>query len=201
MNKVKTASFLIALCMLFMLFSGCKTQEAVNSADVQENETVVDVVPESCIFSTVEELVNAVQAARQRESNYTDIKSNNLADIPVLYAPAKVYEQFQLLLVEATEYRIFYYYKPTEDSADEVNFSENITVTVCRGSEYSLESIGKQYGLTADADGYLYNASKEKISFMQDDTLISVHVPENMNNYDTLRSLCQMEKIEIDSAA
>ncbi len=201
MNKIKIVSFLIALCMLFMLFSGCKTQEAANSADVQENEPEVDAEPESCIFSSVEELVNAVQDARKTQSSDPIVISNNLADISVLYAPSEVYDQFQLLLIEATAYRIFYYYKPTEDSSDKVNFSENITVTVCRGSEYSLESIGKQHGLTADADGYIYNASKEKIYFMQDDTMISIHVPENMNNYDTLRSLCQMEKIVIDSAA
>lgn len=67
-------------------------------------------------------------------------------------------------------------------------------------SEFSLNSIGKQLNLKTDADGYIYDIDRGDIYFMQDDTLIGVHVPENMNNYDTLRSLCQMEKIVIDSA-
>ena len=60
-----------------------------------------------------------------------------------------------------------------------------------------MNSICAQNGIAQDAEGFAYKSENETLYFEQDDTVISIQVPEHMNNYDTIRSLCEMEKIEI----
>ncbi len=97
-------------------------------------------------------------------------------------------------------YNVFYYYAPEKTEAQYVDDAEDITVTVHRGSAFTMESVCRQAQITPDADGFAYAPKKSKIYFQQDDTVISIHAPASMNDYETLRSLCRMERIEPDAA-
>ena len=54
-----------------------------------------------------------------------------------------------------------------------------------------------QHGITPDADGFIYVPKHGKIFFQMDGTVIGICAPEDMNDYDTLRSLCQVRRIEL----
>ena len=191
-----------------LLLSGCHARKEAQAPEMQPTEAApvtqmpeeIAVDAESLWFDSVEELAEAIRAARQGKMDQT-ARDNRLDELSVLYAPAETCPGFRLFKAEVNPYSVFYYYVPEENEALYIDDAEDITVTVHRGSEFTLESVCKQAQITPDADGFAYAPNKSAIYFQQDDTVISIHAPESMNDYDTLRSLCRMERVELDAAA
>lgn len=200
------------LAVLLLLSVGCEAREEVQQPPeeimenaeeniteepkVEANYGSVEVCEEMPVFSSVEELTAAVRAAREEKGSDALAQSGGLAELFELYAPANEIEGFALLSIEVTPERIFYRYSPVEEG-NYFSYSTGILVKVFRGREYTMSSICNQLGAMPDEDGFAYVPDRAELYFTQDQTVISVRVPEHMNDYDTLRSLCRMEKIEI----
>ncbi len=191
-----------------LLLSGCHARKEAQAPEMQPTEAApvtqmpeeIAVDAESLWFDSVEELAEAIRAARQGTMDQA-ARDNRLDEISVLYVPAETCPGFRLFKAEVNPYSVFYYYVPEENEALYIDDAEDITVTVHRGSEFTLESVCKQAQITPDADGFAYAPKKSAIYFQQDGTVVSIHAPESMNDYDTLRSLCRMERVELDAAA
>lgn len=153
---------------------------------------------ESLWYDSIPALEDAVRAERNASQKNQTGMDNRLEDLSVLYAPAAPYEGFALYQVEVNPYFVFYYYLPEDDQLGQIDSKKDIIVTVHRSDEFTMESLCKQQGITPDADGFAYVPEKGDIFFQLDDTVIMVHAPEHMNDYNTLRSLCEMKRIEIN---
>ena len=199
------------ICIILLaalLLSGCQASEQTQAPETQPTNVAPETQPteeiavetESFWVDSVEELAEAIRAARQGKMDQT-ARDNRLDELSVLYAPAETCPGFRLFKAEVNPYSVFYYYVPEENEALYIDDAEDITVTVHRGSEFTLESVCKQAQITPDADGFAYAPKKSAIYFQQDGTVVSIHAPESMNDYDTLRSLCRMERVELDAAA
>lgn len=207
----RTITILVSILIL-LLFVGCETREEVQQPPeeivehaeaniteepkVEANYESVEVCEEMPIFSSVEELTAAVRTAREEKGSDALAQSGGVAELAAFYTPANEREGFELLNIEVTPERIFYRYSPVEEG-DYFSYATGIMVKVFRGREYTMSSICNQLGAMPDEDGFAYVPDRAEMYFTQDQTVISVRVPEHMNDYDTLRSLCQMEKIEI----
>ena len=199
------------ICIILLaalLLSGCQASEQTQAPETQPTNVAPETQPteeiavetESFWVDSVEELAEAIRAARQGKMDQT-ARNNRLDELSVLYAPAETCPGFRLFKAEVNPYSVFYYYVPEENEALYIDDAEDITVTVHRGSEFTMESVCKQAQITPDADGFAYAPEKSSIYFQQDDTVVSIHAPESMNDYDTLRSLCRMERVELGAAA
>ena len=199
MKKLITILFVA----LFMLTIGCTVKGEAQSPQVvadgptagSSGEVSAEAMPK--FFSTVDEMVNAVQQERQAKSKDSIAQANELEELSDIYAPANEFDGFQLLDIEVNPYSIFYYYMPVDNTSYRFSSSEGILVTLYRNTEFDASRFFAANGYRPDADGFAYEPENCEIAFIQDDTAMSVQVPEYMNDYDTIRSLCEMEKIEI----
>lgn len=207
----RTLTILVSI-LLLLLSVGCEAreevqyppEEIVENAEanlteepvVEANYESVEVCEEMPVFSSVEEMTEAVRTARREKGSSALAQSGGVAELAVFYTPENEMEGFKLLNIEVTPDRIFYRYIPDEEDSV-FSYDTGIMVKVFRGREYTMSSICNQLGAMPDEDGFAYVPDRAEMYFTQDQTVISVRVPEHMNNYDTLLSLCEMEKIEI----
>jgi hypothetical protein len=210
---MKRSGLFLAL-LVAMLAGGCAQQKQAESASVtqgigseasleEQTPTVetehIEVDYMYCMFSTVDELVEGIKAAARSEDSDTTAAINKLGELEDFYAPApSAFPGFSLLQIEVSPYNIIYYYTP--DDAEEMWFDYNIgiTVTYSRISEKTLETIAAQLDLQPTEDGVLYDAKKANISFAEEASVISIHVPESMNTYEQLLPLCTAKKITVE---
>lgn len=203
---------------------GCTVQESVQSSpeadhstemseqpvsdetmadEAVDDEAVVDEVidVEECeampIYSSVEELVSAVQTERQAKTPNPEVESGELESLSVLYAPADPIEGFQLQHIEVYPKQVFYYFVPEGEKLPYFSWKKGIVISYFREPVVDKGAFFAQMGLTPDEMGVAYSAAESDMYFVQEDAGIYISVPESLNDYDTIRSLCEMEKIEI----
>ncbi len=160
-------------------------------------QTVPEEEMEPLWYDSVPALVDAIRAERTALQKHQIAADNRLEGLSVLYAPAAAYAGFELFKVEVNPYSVFFYYLPEDDESEQIDFEKDIIVTIHRSDAFTMDSICAQHGITPDTDGFAYAPKHGKIFFQAEDTVIGINAPESMNDYDTLRSLCIMERIEI----
>jgi len=208
---------IILLAILLLLSAGCMSQvKKQNPADgpVQENSAVemkdsveikqpasVSLEPSaevaSMIYSSVDEMTAAIHTERQAKDKDVMARINDLERLSVVYAPANEFEGFQIHHIAVNPYSVFYYYTPEGDTLPGFSYSTGILVTNYRNTKFDTRTFFANNRLHPDEDGFAYDEEMREMTFIQDDAVISIRVPEHMNDYDTIRSLCEMEKIEI----
>ena len=204
MKKVLT----ILLVALLICSVGCAVQEELQIPPVEaDSSTEINNTAASSVeadaeramptFSSVEELTAAVQTERQAKTKSSLARSGDLETLSVTYAPANEFEGFHLRNIEVMPEIVFYYYEPDGESGPYFEWDTGIIFMIYRDPECTLSLLCEPYGITPDEDGFAYNSETEKMYFERDGTAICVKVPEHMNNYDTIRSLCAMKKVEI----
>lgn len=204
MKKVLT--ILLAILLIFAV--GCTVQEELQipPVEVDSSTEVNDTAASSAeveaerampLFNSVEELTAAVKAERQAKTKSSLARSGDLETLSVTYAPANEIDGFQLCMIEVCPDKVFYMYEHEEKEMPYFEWTKGIVFTVYREPSYTLASFCDQYEIEPDEDGFAYSVEKRKLFFEQDNTVMCIEVPEHMNDYDTIRSLCEMEKIEI----
>lgn len=176
--------------------SGTKEALSVNSLDVA-NSAVLEADAEPLFFFTVEEMTEAVRTERQAKVKDIMAQINELETLSVIYAPKNEMAGYELQFIEVKPNRVFYRYAPVFSEQAESTLGNEIIITLYRNEEASFDALCDQHGITPDEDGFAYREERGKMYFEQDGMAICVEVPEHMNDYDTIRSLCEMEKIEI----
>ena len=167
------------------------------------DEAVVDeaVDVEECeampIYSSVDELVSAVQTERQAKTASPEAQSGELESLSVLYAPANHIEGFQLKNIEVYPKQVFYYYVPEGEALPYFSWKKGIVISYFREPVTNESAFFAKLGLTPDEKGIVYSAAESDMYLIQGDAGIYISVPESLNDYGTIRSLCEMEKIEI----
>ena len=151
-----------------------------------------------CIFPSVEALTDAVRAEQEAFWKDAVAYGNGLADVSAVYVPAQDYEGFRLFQVAVNPYYIFQYYIPLDSASDMVFDPEDIVITQSRSREMTLESVCAPHGISPDGDGYAYSAKHGDLFFERDGTVIFISAPEGMDDYDSLRALCELERVDIE---
>lgn len=198
----------ILLSILLIFAAGCTLQEELQiplvevDSSTEVNDTAassveVDAERPMPLYSSVEELTAAVQAERQAKTKSSLARSGDLETLSVTYAPANEIDGFQLCMIEVCPDKVFYMYEHEGKEMPYFEWTKGIIFTVYRDPSYTLASFCDQYDMIPDEEGFAYDSKMGEVYFIQEDTVISVLVPEHMNDYDTIRSLCEMEKIEI----
>ena len=204
---MKTIQILL-ISVFLILAAGCTAQEELQIPPVEaDRSTEVNNTADSSVeadaelamptFSSVEELTTAVQTERQAKTKSSLARSGDLETLSVTYAPVNDIDGFQLCMIEVCPDKVFYMYEHEGKEMPYFEWTKGIIFTVYRDTSYMLESFCNQYEIAPDEDGFAYSAEKRKLFFEQDGTIVCIEVPEHMNDYDTIRSLCEMEKIEI----
>ena len=217
MKKSRFLLLLLALCLLAQL-AGCKTPEppaqaqdapaaeqpvesAAQDDSGKDNESVGGIYegePVSCTYPSVEALADAVHAEQRAHWKDSLALHDLLEDVSAVYVPAQGYEGFRLHSIEVNPLNIFLYYVPEDSKADGIDASEDIVLTLFRDPETTLESLCAQHGVSPDAEGYAYSEKTGTLYFECDGTLISISGPKGRNDYDALRALCGLERVEIE---
>ena len=220
MKKVLT----ILLTILLTFAVGCTVQESEQSsleadystemseqpvsAEIMADETVADeavvdeaVDVEECeampIYSSVDELISAVQTEKQAKTASPEAESGDLESLSVLYAPANNIEGFQLKYTEVYPKQVFYYYVPEGEELPYFSWEKGIVISYFREPVTNENEFFAELGLTPDEMGIVYSAVESDMYLVQGDAGIYISVPESLNDYDTIRGLCEMERIEI----
>ena len=152
-----------------------------------------DGVPFIC--ASVQELVDTVRAERQSETKDPAARNVRLEELSVLYVPLADPDTYRLVQILVTPDCVFYYFTPAQQ--EDGGMENCFEIGVYRDPSVTMDQFCKRFETEPDADGFGYRADCGPIFFQQDDTVITVCGPEGMCDYDTLRSLCQMERIEI----
>lgn len=204
---------LILLLFILLVFTvGCTVQDEAKEPPAEVAETSCDEVEadvsedpavdmgaeaEPMLYSSVEEMMEAVQTERQAKSKDGMAQLSKLDELSMVYVPAESLSGRSLFLIEVSPYAVRYYYMPGGTAAPEFSDTEGIIVSCYREPEYNPDTFFEDNGLVPDEDGFVYEEEKNKMTFIQNDGIISVRVPDILNSYDTLRSLCEIKKIEI----
>ena len=152
-----------------------------------------DGVPFIC--GSVQELVDAVRIARQAETKDPTAQNNHLEALSVLYAPAADLDTIRLKEIQVTPHCVFYYCAPAQQEDGQAG--SWFEIGVYRDPSVTMELFCQRCETKPDADGFGYREDCGPIFFQLEDTVVTVSGPEGMCDYDTLRSLCRMDRIEI----
>lgn len=102
--------------------------------------------------------------------------------------------------IEVYPKQLFYYYVPEGEELPYFSWKKGIVISCFREPVTSENEFFAELGLTPDETGVVYSAVGSDMYLVQGEAGIYISVPESLNDYDTIRSLCEMEKIEISDA-
>lgn len=174
-----------------------KGDRGTEASETDDFYVDVELCKEMPIFSSVDEVISTVQSERQSELKSALAQSGELESLSMLYVPANAITGFRLHSVEVTPDRVFSYYVPEGEMQAYFCWERRIIFTQYRSEDVTLQSICNQYGLTLNEDGCVYDEENWRVFYEEDNTVISMQVPEYMNDYETMLILSEMEKIEI----
>ena len=166
-----------------------------DAAVIDEGEAV------SCVYPSVEALVEAVETELKAHWKNQTALDNRLTGIETVYVPAEDYAGFRLHSVEVNPYNIFLYYIPEDSETGMITGSEDIIVTNARERETTLDLVCAQQGISPDGDGFAYSEKTGTLYFELDGTVISISAPEGRNDHDSLYALCEFVRVDIDRSS
>lgn len=209
---IKKLHFTIVFILLLSLITGCShagEAELPSDPSPEENSVSmespeieapkVDPEPVYPLFHSLDELSSYL-------SENTDIDSYYAPDAESL--PGYVLIQIEVL----ADCSILYYYMHTDYlpadyvPADHLTpppelmmllYSRGVMVTCHTDDAYTLHSLSNQRGIAIDSDGYIYDEERGELIFALDAPPVSVRVPDELNDYETIKALCTMEKISL----
>lgn len=128
------------------------------------------------------------------------LQSGYFEPLTTVYTPPAEIEGFSLWNVELFFGGLIYYYNPddpVESPQGEFDWNRGIMFTIYQNSEVTLKSLCEECEVLPDEDGFAYDSKRSSMYFEQDGIAAYVHVPGEPNDYDTLRSLCKLEKVTV----
>ncbi|MBQ2118614.1 MAG: hypothetical protein II192_06115 [Clostridia bacterium] len=156
MKRKKLPIAIFALCVFFVLLSvGCDTNGQTNKEE-SRGRAAYEVDYGSLYFDSIEQLRKAIKdyPSCLDPEDIPLYKINRFDEITVDYYPQMMNETFVLWTVEVNPYRIFYYYVPS--GAGSFDSSAGVLVTVPREEGATVESVKKQFGVSAETDGSVF---------------------------------------------
>ena len=171
----------------------------------QERNAIEEMEFSSSIFGSVDEIANRVQEILMAGVSTSIEKEIKLGELTEIYAPKdNAFPEYRLLQIEVFLDRIVYYFIP-EKSYSAVADNEKpmfqydcgITVTYYRNKTFTLESLSSQIGIDISEDRVLFDSKRGDLSFSEGDSLITIHVPESMKQYEEHKIKCEMEEVMI----
>ena len=175
-------------------------QPSPDSAATTEENYFFCALPTS--FDSIQELVSALKAGTYASAQGTSYIQSARQKMDAIYVPAAIPDGFVLWGLDMNEYRISYFYAQEEDAKESI-FPSSRGIVVVFSLEPSdtgahpLAGIADQYEIPINEEGYIYSPEDNKIFFAPGNTRMAITVPDSMNNYDTLKSLCVVERIGI----
>ncbi len=165
---------------------------------VQNSETSEEAEALSCMFSSVDSLTERIKEASDPSAADAAETRVKLGQLSSFYAPdAAAFPGYRLLQIEVLPDYILYYYMPDDETTNGFDADCGITVTYCRNTDVTLSSLSSQLGIKLTDDGFLYDAERGDLSFAVETAVLTIHAPEQCNNYDWLKASCTVEKIII----
>lgn len=152
----------------------------------------IEAEPVSLIFSSVDELHEAITAVKTSKDADSPIRLSSLDSV---YYPALGFlDGYQLYQIEVSQQRIIYYFMPIDSEEDIFVYENGITVTFKRtdgeqaGSDIvdPLAALSEQAGVPLTKDGFLYEKDKNTLTLSVGDTWMAIRVPDDLNDYDTI---------------
>ena len=152
----------------------------------------IEAEPVSLIFSSVDELHEAITAVKTSKDADSSIRLSSLDSV---YYPALGFlDGYQLYQIEVSQQRIIYYFMPIDSEEDIFVYENGITVTFKRtdgeqaGSDTNdpLAALLEQAGVPLTKDGFLYEADKNTLTLSVGDTWMAIRVPDDLNDYDMI---------------
>ena len=153
--------------------------------------------PVSALYGSVDELAAGVRAALQAKPSNEAERRLRLDELTTFCAPVEsAFPGYRLGLIEVNAYSVFYYLKPEEDPRNKVS-SDWITVTCSREEAMSLDTLSAQLGIGIDENDVLYDPVRRYLFFTADGVVMSLMVPEQLNQYDRLLSMRAVERVTV----
>ena len=212
---MKKIVLLICIILTLALLTACNTSQNID-ANVSELETEkietlyeqdeikenlnIEIEQVPLYSNSVDELIETINNIRQNKENDT----NNVSTVNALVVPDFTIEGYYLFMIEVTEVSVIYYYTPLSVSRSDglIDDNRDYVVTV-RRSEYvnasdPLQPLIDQLKITPDKDGYLYDTRNREITFAYDNVWVSIRVPENITDYEKIKSLCTVKTVKVE---
>lgn len=181
--------------------------EAINNEKLkeQERDATYEMEFSSSRFGSVDEIVKRVQEITMGGVSTSIEKEIKLGELTEIYAPKdNAFPEYRLLQIEVFSEQIVYYFMPEKYySAVENNekpifqYDCGITVTYHRNNTVTLESLSTQVGIDISEDQILFDPERGDISFVEGDSLITIHIPESLKQYEEQNIKCVMEVVMI----
>ena len=157
------------------------------------------------VVKTKDELIATLKSSRGSESNNEVYKQNKLQDLEYYYEPAVTFPGYELMYIEVTEYRIFYYYMPESLMKDDpvmFDSANGIVVTIARWegeSEDPLQPIVEQTGIEPNKDNVVFDKKHNSLTWPVGQTWADIRFPRSFTQYEEMLSFCKVNKVMIDN--
>lgn len=162
--------------------------------------TNVETEEQSPSFSTVEDLADHLNSSSSEKDNTT--QSVQVAK-KYFYRPAADLSGYELWKIEENKNNITFWYLPTGTKTSSFLPSVGIEyVYLCREFETKEAAMEAMRGFSKQeptADGIIYEANWNRAFFLAEKSIMMVRVPNNMNTYEQIKSLCVATRYEVDA--
>jgi len=160
-----------------------------------EDSAIIDVTRLPLVIKSVEDLKLAIEQSRSRTTLDIDYDpAINLPSIDYFYVPTVEFENHELFQIEVLKYYIIYYYLPKdiiESPQPAFDYNTGVKIMFSRKSieKDPLASMVEQTGISLIEDNILYDKSRNTAFFAVGDTIMSITVPDELNDYNYLKNL------------
>jgi len=148
--------------------------------------------------SSVDELVEAIIAAKKASDEDKVRDPNKLHELDYFYKPATAFPGYELLFIEVNERTVLFYYMPSylSYSARKMSFdyNEGIIFAMYRDTVNS-EFLQPNTGETEEIK---YFSSLNELHWVQDKSRMYIRFPESFKDYDSMKVYCRAEKVVIE---
>lgn len=199
MKKLVAVYALLVLTML--LGTACIADIASRHSSKDDHIAVCYADPS---FENMQELIKALKNKTYADSTGVHSIESTAIEKGYFYAPAKEFPGFRLMEIVLSKDRLVFYYVPNDH--DSKWFSRETGILVMYSLEepadpnkHPMSVIADYYSLPKTDTGYLYIEDANTIYFELGAAWMSIMVPDSMNDYETLKSLCVAEKISLNT--
>ncbi|MBR5490461.1 MAG: hypothetical protein IKV79_04235 [Oscillospiraceae bacterium] len=154
------------------------------------------------LYSTITELKPVVFSDSEELKAY--LRENAPEGFSEFYVPdPSAFPSYSLLRIEVLGDNVSFLYMPADDVDSDWDERIGISVHFCLGDETELEDIESHRGLFIHpsghvSSGYIYDEATGELFFVKGESLITVHVPGEINDYLDLKNIFSMKKISLE---
>ncbi len=156
------------------------------------------------VYRSLDDMLADLTDGSMKHAENSNFELFGLDQVQSLYIPAFERDDYRLHFVEMKGDSAKYYYVPSECDAQTADLYLNSISIIVTIVDLKQHPSSTPEGMVASGrfewkeEGYAYSQVYRQVAFAVENAGIVIRVPDHMNDYNTIRSLCKVQRTIID---